>query len=87
MSYHANNENINQGINEAMLKLAPPHFPRTPYNGYSIVDGLRAIYAQTSFDYRTKIAEINGMGSYLGNPEQNLHMLNLLKQGMLIRPY
>ena len=87
MSYHANNENINQGINETMFNPASPYFPPTPYNGYSIVDGLRAINAQSSYDYRTKIAEINGIEHYTGHPEQNIHMLNLLKEGKLLRPY
>ena len=87
MSYHSNNENINQGINEAMFNPDSPYFPPTPYNGPSIVDGLKAIDAEYNFDYRTRIAEINDIESYTGTPEQNNHMLNLLKRGMLLRPY
>ena len=62
------------------------YFPSTPYNGYSIVDGLRAIGADSSFDYRTQIAIKNGINDYVGSPNQNLHMLDLLKLGKLLRP-
>ena len=83
MSYH---DTINKGINETNFNPASPYFPPTPYNGCSIVDGLKAINAAYNFDYRAKIAERNGMESYLGKPEQNIYMLNLLKNGRLLRP-
>ena len=41
------------------------YFPSTPYNGYSIVDGLRAIGANFSFAYRTQIAAKNGINDYV----------------------
>ena len=62
------------------------YFPSTPYNGYSIVDGLKAIGADSSFAYRTQIAAKNGINDYVGRPDQNLHMLDLLKLGKLLRP-
>ena len=61
-------------------------FPRTPYGGCSIVDGLKAIGVDSSYDYRAQIADRNGIGGYRGSPEQNTHMLNLLKRGELLRP-
>ena len=82
MSCHANNEKIK----EECINPASPYFPPTPYTGPSIVDGLRAINAQTSYTYRASIAAINGMGNYTGRPQENLHMLNLLKIGKLLRP-
>jgi hypothetical protein len=62
------------------------YFPATPYNGVSIVDGLRAIGEISSFDYRTQIAARNGISNYFGKIEQNAQMLNLLKQGKLVKP-
>ena len=61
-------------------------FPRTPYGGNSIVDGLKAIGANSSYGYRAQIAARNGIGGYVGSPDQNLHMLGLLKNGNLLRP-
>ena len=60
-------------------------FPHTPYKGYSIVEGLKYIGVDSYFGYRCKIAEKNGI-NYTGTPEQNLHMLNLLKKGELLKP-
>ena len=62
------------------------YFPPTPYNGYSIVEGLKAIGENSSFNYRSIIAKRNGIEKYIGSPPQNIHMLNLLKQGILLRP-
>ena len=86
MNYHLSNENINEIINETNFNPASPYFPPTPYRGYSIVDGLKEIGVEYSYDYRARIAERNGMESYTGAPNQNSHMLNLLKSGRLLRP-
>ena len=64
----------------------PQYFPRTPYEGVSIVDGLVAIGQEHSYDYRCKIAAVNNIQNYTGQPEQNLYMLKLLKNGQLIKP-
>ena len=62
------------------------YFPATPYGGCSIVDGLKTIGANSSYNYRCAIAARNGIGGYTGKPHENTHMLNLLKQGRLLRP-
>ena len=62
------------------------YFPKTPYNGYSIVDGLEAIGHESRYEYRCKIAQVNNIQNYTGQPEQNLYMLKLLKNGQLIKP-
>jgi len=62
------------------------YFPPTPYKGGSIVGGLEAICAETSYHYRVSIATKNGIKSYRGEPEQNRMMLNLLKEGKLLKP-
>lgn len=51
----------------------------------SIVDALKSIDVNSSFANRKKIANKNGIKNYSGTPEQNTKMLNLLKQGKLIR--
>lgn len=56
------------------------------YNGSSLVDGLKSIGVNSSFAYRKKIAEANGIKGYTGTPAQNTRMLNLLKSGKLIQP-
>jgi hypothetical protein len=76
-------EIIKKEINK---RINPLYFPPTPYKDYSIVDGLKAIGADNSYDYREKIAEKNGIESYMGTPQQNTEMLNLLKEGKLLKP-
>jgi len=62
------------------------YFPKPNYSGCSIVDGLNSIGATYSYAYRCTIAAKNGISGYVGSPEQNTHMLNLLKNGILLRP-
>ena len=61
-------------------------FQRPNYNGCSIVDALKSIGANSSYNYRATIASRNGITGYVGSPEQNTYMLNLLKQGKLVIP-
>ena len=61
-------------------------FPRPNYNGCSIVDALKDIHVDSSYNYRCRIAARNGIGGYVGSPQQNTNMLNLLKNGNLLRP-
>lgn len=51
----------------------------------SIVDALKSIGVDSSFSNRRKIAKVNGINVYLGLASQNTKMLNLLKNGMLIK--
>lgn len=55
------------------------------YKGGSIVDGLNQIKVNSSYSYRSKLATKNGIKNYTGTPAQNTEMLNLLKQGKLIK--
>lgn len=58
------------------------------YNGKtdSIVDALESLKIDSSFSKRKKIAKKNQIAEYTGTPRQNLKMLNLLKQGKLLKP-
>ena len=49
------------------------------YNGNSIVDYLKSINVDSSFENRKKLAEKNGIGNYTGSAEQNTLLLNTLR--------
>lgn len=55
----------------------------TNYFGPSIVDGLKEIGVDSSFDNRILIAEKNGIKNYRGTYNQNVYLLKLLKGGKL----
>ena len=61
------------------------YFPPCDPSVSSIVDALKSIGFDSSYDYREIIAELNGIINYSGTAEQNLQMLELLKQGKLIK--
>ena len=52
----------------------------------SIVDALKSIGEKSSYFYRLKIAQTNGISNYIGSKKQNIEMLQLLKLGKLIKP-
>lgn len=62
------------------------YFKRYTGNSVSIVDALKSLGEQSSYDYRTKIANINGIKNYAGTNTQNSALLNLLKDGKLLKP-
>lgn len=62
------------------------YFKKYTGKSSSIVDGLVAIGVDHSFGYRKKIAAVNDIKMYVGTPTQNLKLLNLLKQGRLVKP-
>lgn len=64
----------------------PETFPAVSYTGTSIKAALQSIQVNDSFSYRSKIAKANGITAYLGTSKQNATLLNLLKQGELIKP-
>lgn len=68
--------------------------PEKSYNYYkkysgksaSIVTALNSLGYKSDFNYRKTIAKANGITAYIGTASQNIKMLNLLKQGKLIKP-
>ena len=60
----------------------------TKYTGSSgsLVDALNSIGAKSDFKYRSDIAKANGINDYSGTSSQNKKLLNLLKDGKLIKP-
>lgn len=76
-----------------MMTIAPTalasnttYFPKYTGSAHSIVDGFKAVGADSSFQYRVEIAKANSISNYTGTASQNTTMLNLLKQGKLIKP-
>lgn len=60
----------------------------TKYTGSSgsLVDALNSIDAKSDSEYRTEIAKVNGIDNYTKSASQNTKLLNLLKEGKLIKP-
>lgn len=59
------------------------YLSNTTYKGFSIVDALKEIGIDSSYNYRKQLAELNDISNYTGTGIQNNYMLNLLKQGKL----
>ena len=58
-------------------------YPAVTYTGSSIVEALKSIGVDSSYAFRQKIAEKNGILGYKGTADQNRYMLELLKGGKL----
>ena len=73
---------------EGIKYFKKPLFHGEYINKNSIVDGLKSIGENSSFEYRAVIASINGIQEYKidNNIKENLKMLDLLKQGKLKKP-
>ena len=58
------------------------------YNGttVSLVAALNSLKISSTFANRKKIAGVNGIKLYIGTAAQNTRLLNLLKQGKLVKP-
>ena len=62
------------------------YFDKYSGTSLSIVDALKSINIDSSYAYRSKIATKNGIKNYTGTSVQNITLLNLLKEGKLIKP-
>lgn len=72
-----------QALVNEMLAPNEKYLSNKSYNGVSIVDALNQIGADSSFNYRSKLANSNGISNYIGTAEQNTKMLEMLKKGTL----
>ena len=61
------------------------YYPKCASGHTSIVDALKSIGVDASYNNRKSIAKINGISNYTGTASQNKTLLNLLKQGRLIK--
>ncbi len=78
----ANNHSDPQNIQNNSTK-NPEFLNAKNYKHGSIVDALKTINIDSSYNYRKKLAEANGILNYHGSYSQNIKLLNLLKQGNL----
>ena len=70
---------------KVVLNSGDKYYSACASNHTSIVNALKSINVNSSYSHRAKIAKANGIKGYLGLPNQNIKMLNLLKQGKLIK--
>lgn len=92
-AFFMDNTIIKKWYKPRYLKNVPVATPTTSkkyyakYNGKSgsLVEALNSIGADSSFNNRRAIAKANGIKGYVGTASQNIKMLNLLKQGKLIK--
>jgi GH24 family phage-related lysozyme (muramidase) len=70
---------------ERELFMKKEYLSNKTYKGKSIVEALKEINVDSSYEYRKKLAEVNKINDYMGLPEQNIRMLNLLINGKLIK--
>ena len=82
--YLLNDGNIGWVNDDCIVDSETVRYLHNPtYTGNSIVDGLNGIGVDSSFTYRARLAEVNGISNYRGTAEQNIQMLNMLKKGTL----
>lgn len=62
------------------------YFNKYSGNSVSIVEALKSINENSSYEYRSKIANANNIKNYAGTSVQNNRLLKLLKEGKLIKP-
>lgn len=82
--YQTVQDRVNEILNNKLTS-ETEYYPIPKYNGNSIVDALKSININSSFEHRTLIAKKNNVKDYKGTLEQNTYMLNLLKNGKLIK--
>lgn len=61
------------------------YYPQYTGKTNSIVDALKSLKIDSSFNHRKEIAKANGITLYVGLANQNIKLLTLLKQGILIK--
>lgn len=81
---HTNPTTNNLSINQVSHNYKSNEFlSAKKYTHGSIVDALKSINMDSSYNYRKKLAKANGIENYHGSYSQNVKMLKLLKQGNL----
>ncbi len=78
-------EVYNTSISAYAVEYTYTYYPACKSSYTSIVDALKSIGVDSSKTNRTAIAKLNGISNYTGTASQNTKLLNLLKQGKLIK--
>lgn len=87
--YNAVQNKVNELCGSKTSAVSTPkvnYYPRYFGTSGSIVTALNSLKIGSSFANRKKIAKANDIKAYLGTAAQNTKLLNLLKQGKLIKP-
>lgn len=71
-------------VNDQVIEGRINYLSNPNYVGDSFVNALKQINENTSFENRKRIANLNGIVNYVGSANQNLELLQLLKDGRLI---
>lgn len=72
-------------IIQTTIEYSTIYYPACDNSYSSLVDALKSIGEDSSFSNRKLIAEINGISNYSGTAEENIELLNKLKNGKLIK--
>lgn len=70
-------------VNDEVIINKDRYLENSKYQGTSIVDALKEINVDFSYEYRKELAKINNIDNYTGTKEQNIKLLGLLKEGKL----
>ena len=70
---------------ETILNKTILYYPACENSFISLVDALNSIGVDSSYSNRKSIAELNGISNYSGTAEQNIELVNKLKNGILIK--
>ena len=73
--------NLMRGRSASVASSGVSYYPS--FSSNSIVDGLKSIGVDSSFNNRKRIAAANGISGYSGTASQNTTLCNLAKQGKL----
>lgn len=82
--YTIEKTNDNTSVKEVKVsKTNQKYLNNESYHGDSIVDGLKNLGINSSFEHRKVIAQQNGIENYKGTFKENVYLLNLLKNNQL----
>lgn len=70
-------------LNKLRGNISQLYYPIPNYKGLSLVDALKKINVNSTFESRNIIAIKNGISNYKGTISQNMKLLRLLKEGKL----
>lgn len=83
--YNAVQNKVNEILSNKPNTTENVYYPKCNSRYASLIDALKSIGVNSSFDYRRKIAQKNGVNHYIGTSTQNLRLLTKLKAGKLLK--
>lgn len=79
-------ENIEEvNVEEIKPVVKSKYYPKCELSNYELTTALREIGVDHSYAHRAEIFKANGYENYLGLGSQNKIMLDLLKDGLLLK--